>query len=88
MKYVLLIVLVALVSLSVSLSASAQKKDTLRVQGADLNIKGLQTGDYSYLIIRQKSLDSPVAVVIGPHRHSRQLPRAPAPAASRPPAAS
>ena len=60
MKYVLLIALVALVSLSVS----AQKKDTLRVQAADLNIKGLQTGDYSYLIVRQKALDSPAMSMI------------------------
>jgi hypothetical protein len=45
-------------------SAGAQKGDTLRVQPADLDIKGLQTGDYSYLIIRQKTKDGPAAGMI------------------------
>jgi hypothetical protein len=44
--------------------AHAQKRDTLHVQPADLNIKGLQTGDYSYLIIRQKAKDSPAMSII------------------------
>ena len=47
-----------------TLLAGAQKADTLHVQPADLNIKGLQTGDYSYLIIRQKARDSPATSMI------------------------
>ena len=42
----------------------AQKGDTLHVRPSDLNIKGLQTGDYSYLIVRQKALDSPASSMI------------------------
>jgi hypothetical protein len=57
MKYTLSI----LFSLSFALSALAQKGDTLHVQPADLNIKGLQTGDYSYLIIRHKEKDGPAS---------------------------
>ena len=44
--------------------AAAQKGDTLRVRPSDLDIKGLQTGNYSYLIVRQKALDSPAASMI------------------------
>src|ERR1700749_1935313 len=40
------------------------KGDTLRVQSSDLDIKGLQTGDYSYLIVRQKAKDSPAMGMI------------------------
>src|ERR1700744_3546885 len=60
MKYVLPIVLVALSALSVC----AQKGDTLHVRPSDLNIRGLQTGDYSYLIVRQKAIDSPAMSMI------------------------
>lgn len=42
----------------------AQKGDTLHVKPADLNISGLQTGDYSYLIVRQKAKDSPATSMI------------------------
>jgi hypothetical protein len=60
MKYILsLLVLSGFV-----LAAVAQKGDTLRVKPEDLNIKGLQTGDYSYLIIRQKAKDSPATSMI------------------------
>src|ERR1700757_4283426 len=38
--------------------------DTLRVRASDLNIKDLQTGDYSYLIVRQKAKDSPAMSLI------------------------
>jgi hypothetical protein len=38
--------------------------DKLRVQASDLDIKGLQTGDYSYLIVRQKAKDSPAMSMI------------------------
>jgi hypothetical protein len=38
--------------------------DTLRVHASDLNIKDLQTGDYSYLIVRQKAKDSPAMSLI------------------------
>jgi hypothetical protein len=38
--------------------------DTLHVQASDLDIKGLQTGDYSYLIVRQKGKDSPAMSMI------------------------
>jgi hypothetical protein len=47
-----------------SLVAEAQTGDTLYVQPKDLNIKGLQTGDYSYLIVRQKAKDSPAMSMI------------------------
>jgi hypothetical protein len=40
------------------------KGDTLRVQPSDLDIKGLQTGNYSYLIVRQKAKDSPATSMI------------------------
>jgi hypothetical protein len=40
------------------------KGDTLHVQASDLDIKGLQTGDYSYLIVRQKAKDSPATSMI------------------------
>jgi len=42
----------------------AQKGDTIHVQPADLNINGLQTGDYSYLIVRQAAKDSPAKSMI------------------------
>jgi hypothetical protein len=45
-------------------AAFAQKGDTLRVKPEDLDIKGLQTGDYSYLIVRQKDKDSPATSMI------------------------
>jgi hypothetical protein len=40
------------------------KGDTLRVQASDLDVKGLQTGHYSYLIVRQKAKDSPAMSMI------------------------
>src|SRR5580658_9401953 len=40
------------------------KGDTLHVQPSDLDIKGLQTGNYSYLIVRQKAKDSPATSMI------------------------
>src|SRR5579859_724335 len=60
MKNILSILLFLLVAFSVR----AQKGDTIHVRPADLNIKGLQTGDYSYLIIRQKAKDSPATGMI------------------------
>jgi len=45
-------------------AAVGQKGDTLYVRPADLNIKGLQTGDYSYLIVRQKAKDSPAMSMV------------------------
>lgn len=33
--------------------------DTMRVKASDLDIKGLQTGNYNYLIVFQNALDSP-----------------------------
>ena len=63
MKYILSIF--SLVVLSMSAFADTHEKgDTLHVRPSDLNIKGLQTGDYSYLIVRQKALDSPAASMI------------------------
>lgn len=55
MKYILSLLLFT----SFNLVAGAQKGDTLHVRAADLNIKDLQMGDYSYLITFQKALDSP-----------------------------
>src|ERR1700677_2215986 len=40
------------------------KGDTLHVQSSDLDIKDLQTGNYSYLIVRQKAKDSPATSMI------------------------
>lgn len=40
------------------------KGDTLHVQPSDLDIKDLQTGNYSYLIVRQKGMDSPAMSMI------------------------
>ena len=60
MKYIVHLLLYSLLGAS----GRAQKGDTLHVRPADLNIKGLQTGDYSYLIIRQKARDSPATSMI------------------------
>lgn len=60
MKHILSIIVTALTVVHVC----AQRGDTLLVRPSDLDIKGLQTGDYSYLIIRQKALDSPAASMI------------------------
>jgi hypothetical protein len=57
-------VLCGLIFLLVAFAARAQKGDTIHVQPADLNIKGLQTGNYTYLIVRQKAKDSPAASMI------------------------
>ncbi|HVS95855.1 MAG TPA: hypothetical protein VHE54_05190 [Puia sp.] len=46
------------------LHALSQKRDTVRVRPSDLDIGGLQTGSYSYLIIRQKAPDSPATSMI------------------------
>jgi hypothetical protein len=54
MRYILF----PLLLLSMAFPALAQKGDTLWVKAQDLNIKGLQTGDYSYLITRRKPKDS------------------------------
>src|ERR1700722_10717164 len=40
------------------------KGDTLHVRASDLDIKDLQTGDYSYLIVRRKAKDSPAMSMI------------------------
>jgi|GEM_PF-5878234 hypothetical protein len=40
------------------------KGDTLHVQPSDLDIAHLQTGNYSYLIVRQKAKDSPAMSMI------------------------
>jgi hypothetical protein len=64
MKYTLAQLFFLSVTLSVNLTVAAQQADTLHVKPADLNIKGLQTGDYSYLIIRQKAKDSPATSMI------------------------
>ena len=60
MKYILSVFFIVMLAAS----AAAQKGDTVHVRPSDLNIKGLQTGDYSYLIVRQKGLDSPAASMI------------------------
>jgi hypothetical protein len=52
MKYILHLLLYCLPGVS----GRAQKGDTLHVRPADLNIRDLQTGGYSYLIIRQSVL--------------------------------
>jgi len=57
-------VLYGLIFLFVASAARAQKGDTIHVQPVDLNIKGLQTGNYSYLIVRQKAKDSPVKSMV------------------------
>jgi hypothetical protein len=57
-------ILSLLVFISVAAAASAQKGDTLRLRPEDLHIKDLQTGDYSYLILRQKAPDSPATSMI------------------------
>ena len=48
-----------LLILSVIARSEAQSRDTLRVRPADLDISGIQTGNYSYLIIRRVAPDSP-----------------------------
>lgn len=60
MKYIVHLLLYSLLGTA----GRAQNADTLHVRPADLNIKGLQTGDYSYLIIRQKAMDSPATSMI------------------------
>jgi len=60
MRYILSLPLFLLTALH----ALSQNGDTLHVRPADLNIKGLQTGSYSYLIIRQKAPDSPATSMI------------------------
>jgi hypothetical protein len=57
-------VLCGLIFLFIASAARAQKGDTIHVQPADLNIKGLQTGHYTYLIVRQKAKDSPATSMI------------------------
>ena len=57
-------VLCGLIFLLVAFAARAQKGDTIHVQPTDLNIKGLQTGNYTYLIVRQKAKDSPATSMI------------------------
>ena len=57
-------VLCGLIFLFVASAARAQNGDTIHVQPADLNIKGLQTGHYTYLIVRQKAKDSPATSMI------------------------
>jgi hypothetical protein len=57
-------VLYGLFFLSVTFAARAQKGDTLWVKPTDLNIQGLQTGNYTYLIVRQKAKDSPAMSMI------------------------
>src|SRR3984957_10303629 len=57
-------VLCGLIFLFAAYAARAQKGDTIHVQPADLNIKGLQTGNYTYLIVRQKAKDSPATSMI------------------------
>jgi len=64
MKYTLSILFFVSLTLTVNLTVAAQQADTLHVKPADLNIKDLQTGDYSYLIIRQKAKDSPATSMI------------------------
>jgi hypothetical protein len=64
MNYTLGLLFSVSVSLSTALSAGAQQSDTLHVQPSDLNIKGLQTGDYSYLIMYQRSKEGPAAGLI------------------------
>ena len=57
-------VLCGLIFLFIAFAVRAQKGDTIHVQAADLNIKGLQTGNYTYLIVRQKAKDSPATSMI------------------------
>src|SRR3984957_1615188 len=57
-------VLCGLIFLFAAYAARAQKGDTIHVRPADLNIKGLQTGNYTYLIVRQKAKDSPATSMI------------------------
>jgi hypothetical protein len=57
-------VLYGLFFLSVTFAGRAQKGDTLWVKPTDLNIQGLQTGNYTYLIVRQKAKDSPAMSMI------------------------
>jgi hypothetical protein len=49
---------------SVGPRASGVVGDTLHVQASDLDINDLQTGDYSYLIVRRKAKDSPAMSMI------------------------
>lgn len=60
MKYALQL----LFCMSVCGCVRAQKGDTLHVRPSDLNINGLQLGEYSYLIVRQKAKDSPAMSMI------------------------
>ena len=46
------------------LHALSQQRDTMHVRPTDLDIAGLQTGSYSYLIIRQKTPDSPATSMV------------------------
>jgi hypothetical protein len=51
-------ILTPLLLLTMAFPALSQKGDTLWVKPQDLNIKGLQTGDYTYLISHHKPKDS------------------------------
>jgi hypothetical protein len=65
MKYLFgLFVLLAVGAVGRVFACAPVKGDTLHVQAADLDIKDLQTGDYSYLIVRQKAKDSPAMSMI------------------------
>src|ERR1700760_3595922 len=65
MKYILgLLILLATGTAGRASGGGPLKGDTLRVQSSDLDIKGLQTGNYSYLIVRQKAKDSPAMSMI------------------------
>lgn len=64
MKYALRLIFVFAFGSGFGFASFAQRGDTIHVQAADLDIKGLQLGDYSYLIIRQKARDSPAMSMI------------------------
>lgn len=57
-------VLCGLIFLFATFASRAQKGDTIHVRPSDLNIKDLQTGHYTYLIVRQKAKDSPATSMI------------------------
>ena len=65
MKYLFgLLILLAVGAAGRVFGGGPFKGDTLHVQPSDLDIKDLQTGDYSYVIVRQKAKDSPAMSMI------------------------
>ena len=64
MRFLYCVVLLLGVGANEAIGAAPLKGDTLRVQASDLAIKDLQTGDYSFMIVRRKAMYSPAMGMI------------------------